>query len=204
MCSLAICKPAIRRVARPGDWVAGIGSERRGLAGKLVYAMHVQEVLSLQDYDDRASSRWPERIPDPRSLEMSRRLGDCIYEFARGEFVRQRPGVHGGDNICRDLRGRNVLLSREFYYFGACAIDLPFPDICHPNQGHRSRSNDSVVVAFVEWLRSRFDPGQIHGWPGFLIDWTGNAARYGDQYGSGATVRAEDAKGVRSSRQFNQ
>jgi hypothetical protein len=26
MCSLAICKPAIRRVAKQGDWVAGLGS----------------------------------------------------------------------------------------------------------------------------------------------------------------------------------
>jgi Nucleotide modification associated domain 2 len=48
MCSLAICKPGIRRVAKRDDWVAGLGSKnapRGDLRDRLVYAMRVQEVL---------------------------------------------------------------------------------------------------------------------------------------------------------------
>jgi Nucleotide modification associated domain 2 len=50
MCSLAICKPSIRRVAREGDWVGGLGSRNApsgDLGGRLVYAMLVQEVVTL-------------------------------------------------------------------------------------------------------------------------------------------------------------
>src|SRR5450759_4031334 len=51
MCSLAICKPAIRRVAKQGDWVAGLGSRNApsgDLGAHLVYAMCVEEVLTLR------------------------------------------------------------------------------------------------------------------------------------------------------------
>jgi hypothetical protein len=67
MCSLAICKPDIRREAVRGDWVAGLGSKKApsgDLSGRLVYAMKVDEVVSLQDYDRFAPKRWPHRIPD--------------------------------------------------------------------------------------------------------------------------------------------
>ena len=50
MCSLAICKPGIRSTARKGDWVAGLGSSNAhsgDLSGRLVYAMRVEEVMSL-------------------------------------------------------------------------------------------------------------------------------------------------------------
>jgi hypothetical protein len=53
MCSLAICKPGIRRVAKEGDWVAGLGSKGApsgDLSGHLVYAMRVETVLSLKQY----------------------------------------------------------------------------------------------------------------------------------------------------------
>src|SRR5579872_1961476 len=120
MCSLAICKPDIRRVAEPDDWVVGLGSKNApsgDLSGRLVYAMRVEEVLTLEEYDRQAQARWPHRIPNPRSLDLSERLGDCIYDFSTGAPV-QRKGVHGPDDIERDLGGRNVLLSRHFFYFG--------------------------------------------------------------------------------------
>lgn len=47
MCSLAICKPGIRRVAKPDDWIAGLGSKKApsgDLSGRLVYAMRVEEL----------------------------------------------------------------------------------------------------------------------------------------------------------------
>src|SRR5262249_41652658 len=96
MCSLAICKPAIRRTAQIGDWIAGLGSKRApsgDLSGRLVYAMQVQEVLSLREYDREANARWPHRIPRIDSADLSERLGDCIYDYSSGLPV-QRPGVH--------------------------------------------------------------------------------------------------------------
>jgi hypothetical protein len=177
MCSLAICKPGIRRIAIKGDWVAGLGSKNSpsgDLSGHLVYAMCVEELLSLQDYDRQAPARWPHRIPNVGSPDLSERLGDCIYDYSRGAHPSQRPSVHGPDNVKTDLSGENVLISRDFYYLGNRAVKLPdelFP-ICHQTQGHRSDSNAPYFDKFVSWVRNLpLAGGQMHGWPDFTVNW---------------------------------
>lgn len=181
MCSLAICKPTIRRVAQPGDWVAGLGSKNapggRDLSGRLVYAMRVEEVVPLAEYDRRAPQEWPHRIPNLQSLDLADRLGDCIYDFGAGEREppKQRPGVHAAENIKADLDGVNALVSRHFYYFGNRPIELPegLKKICHQGQGHKSNANDPYVERFVNWLEGLgLRAGQIYGWPDFIIDWS--------------------------------
>lgn len=178
MCSLAICKPGIRRVARTGDWVVGLGSTNASsgnLAGHVVYAMLVEQVLSLAEYDHMAPINWPHRIPDVQSLETSKRLGDCIYDYSQGDNPSQRRGVHGPGNIQTDLGGENVLISRDFYYFGNRAIRLPdhlFP-ICHQNQGHKSTSNAPYFKEFESWIRGLcLEAGQLYGWPDHIVDWS--------------------------------
>lgn len=176
MCSLAICKPAIRRVARPRDWIAGIGSRNAlsgNLAGRLVYAMRVDQILSLADYDRHAATRWPHRIPNVTSPNLSDRLGDCIYDFSSGKPV-QRLSVHGPSNQATDLTGENVLISKHFYYFGSRAYPLPecLLPICHQRQGHRSDSNTAYFQPFVEWIEGlKLEVGQLYGWPDFIVDW---------------------------------
>jgi hypothetical protein len=176
MCSLAICKPTIRRVAREDDWVAGLGSKDSpsgDLSGRLVYAMRVEEVLSLEKYDQDAPTKWPHRIPNRQSADLSERLGDCVYDYSQGT-PRQRAGVHGPRNVETDLGGQNVLISRDFYYLGARAIKLPdcLLPICHQTRGHRSDSNDPYIDQFVGWLRNlALATGQIYGWPDFIVDW---------------------------------
>jgi hypothetical protein len=179
MCSLAICKPGIRRVAKKGDWVAGLGSKQApsgDLSGRIVYSMCVGDVVSMKEYDDRAASEWPHRIPDLQSADLSERLGDCIYDFSSGE-PSQRRGVHGKNNIDTDLGGENVLLSWHFYYWGREAIGLPddLLPICHQTQGHRSDSNAPYFGRFVNWLRSlKLESGQLYGWPDYMVDWAKN------------------------------
>jgi hypothetical protein len=190
MCSLAICKPKVRRVAKP-DWVAGLGSQNApsgNLAGRLVYAMRVDETLSLADYDRLAASRWPGRIPNAQSADLSDRLGDCIYDFSSGEPV-QRRGVHGPLNQTTDLSGENVLISRHFYYFGSRAYRLPdyLLPICHQTQGHRSDANAPYFHQFVDWIEGlTLEPGQLYGWPDFIVDWRAVATS------GGCTIRLED------------
>lgn len=181
MCSLAICKPGIRRVAEPGDWVAGLGSKvapSGDLSGRLVYAMRVEEVLSLGEYDLLAPTRWPHRIPNVNSMALQDRLGDCIYDFS-GKSPVQRKGVHDRGNIETDLGGKNVLISRDFYYFGSKAIPLPdhLLPIRNQTQGHRSTSNAPYFDAFVKWIRDAApEPGQLYGWPDFILDWSAEAS----------------------------
>ena len=63
-CTLATCKPGIRRKAEVEDWVVGSGSNDRsvGRGGYLVYAMRVTEVMTFDDYtvdlDLRLRSRF--------------------------------------------------------------------------------------------------------------------------------------------------
>ena len=176
LCTLAICKPAIRRVAERGDWIAGTGScnaPSGDLSGHLVYAMRVDDVLSFADYDGRCRSQWRHRIPDISSCDLSERLGDCIYDFSQGKPV-QRPGVHGPLNRDTDLSGRNALVSKHFYYFGSNAIQLPthLDEICHQTQGHRSDANDPFFNDFVRWIEGgNRKIGQIYGWPDVVVDW---------------------------------
>ena len=47
-CTLACCKPAIRRKARPGDWIVGITPKK--LDNQLAYAMRVDESLTFTEY----------------------------------------------------------------------------------------------------------------------------------------------------------
>lgn len=197
ICTLAICKPAIRRVAKKGDWVAGLGSvnaPKGDLSGKLVYAMRVEEVITLQEYDSQADRRWPAKIPNLESLDLADHLGDCIYDYSAGNIPEQRAGVHNSLNQSTDLGGENVLISKHFYYFGARAIDLPpkLQPIVHQTQSHKSNANKLLFTKFVEWIEKLgLAPGQ-YGWPDHyrspqsLIGGRGCGDRCGtiDQYSS--------------------
>ncbi len=101
-------------------WVAGLGSKNSqsgDLSGYLVYAMRVEEVLSLREYDQQANARWPYRIRNVRSADLSERLGGCIYP-QNSQLPSQRHSVHDAGNVETDLGSENVLISHDFYYFG--------------------------------------------------------------------------------------
>jgi Nucleotide modification associated domain 2 len=197
MCTLAICKPTIRRVAQPGDWVAGLGSKNapggRDLSRRLVYAMLVHEAITLKEYDRRAEQEWPHRIPIPTSRDLAERLGDCIYDYRSGAPPAQRLGVHGADNVEGDLSGVNVLIAYDFYYFGSSAIPLPkeLLPICHQGQGHKSNANAPYVATFEHWIRGLgLGGGQIYGWPDTVIEWSSTRVACGCE--PRAKERADD------------
>ena len=62
-CTLALCKPQVRKAAEVGDWVIGTGSKRNGRDGFLVYAMRVTEILTFNEYwrDARFLAKRPQR-----------------------------------------------------------------------------------------------------------------------------------------------
>lgn len=178
MCSLAICKPKIRSVASIGDWVVGLGSKPSGKSGYLIYAMYVERVLPMKDYDQQAIACWRHRIPDTKSYALQDHLGDCIYDYSTiiSNRPKQRSSVHGNGKdidsgtVDIDLGGKNVLLSfNKFYYFGNQAIKLPpqlegiNPHVNNQNQGHRSNSNNDYFKDFEKWIANQ-KSGQ-NGWP---------------------------------------
>jgi hypothetical protein len=112
-CTLACCKPQIRRSAKVGDLVIGLAT----LGRRFVYAMKVSEVLHFADYwnvRDHAGKR-----PYKSSSLVIDRRGDNIYQpIANGEF-RQLPSSHshpdGTEDLGKkytDLGGERVLLEQ--------------------------------------------------------------------------------------------
>jgi hypothetical protein len=161
MCSLAICKPAIRRMARKGDWVLGLGSTNAprlgNISGDMVYAMKVTRVLSMPEYDEFCRESLHGKIPDWNNSDFRRRVGDCIYDFGSGGTPLLRRSVHTERNRERDLSGRSVLLSTHFYYFGDEPEILPkrLSALAHPTQGHKSHANDPYINEFIKWIENR-------------------------------------------------
>lgn len=156
-CTLAICKPAIRRTAKEGDWVLGIGSRNSPLGDisrNMVYAMKVTRILSIKEYDDFCRQSLPGKIPDWDSQDFRKKMGDCIYDFFSSAEPRLRRSVHAEHNRETDLSGRNVLISEHFYYFGDRPVRLPakLSGLSHPAQGHKSDANQDYVADFLQWI----------------------------------------------------
>ena len=159
VCTLTICKPAVRRTASCGDWIIGLGSKDTpttgsDFSGKVVYIMKITDKKSLLEYDIYCRKYLPRKIPDWNSKETILQVGDCIYDYSHSNSQpTQRNGVHKAGNISTDLSGQFALLSSHFYYFGRNPIDLP-QDL-HPiilqSQGHRRQKNDPYFKAFIEW-----------------------------------------------------
>lgn len=170
LCTLAICKPAIRRVANKGDWVVGTGSVNSPVgngSGKIVYAMLVTYKMTMEEYDWFTRSELRRKIPLMSSTDPRRRCGDSIYEFSAPTPL-LRPSVHGEGNRITDLSGGFVLLSNHFFYFGDRPVTLPdtLLGIVKQGQGHRSIANAPYVPDFIRWIHSLgYAPATLIGKP---------------------------------------
>lgn len=159
VCTLAICKPVIRRVAEIGEWIVGTGSVNSPQSDKsrhILYAMRVTKKMTMQEYDTYCRQQLRGKIPDWDNGAFTRKVGDCIYDFedAHNAHPKLRKGVHNEANMETDLGGKNVLLSTHFYYWGNAAVPLPehLHPILHTTQGHKSDANTTYVEDFETWL----------------------------------------------------
>lgn len=165
VCTLATCKPKIRKAAKIDDWVIGTGSKGYDLEGKLVYAMQVSEVLTFDQYWNDA--RFENKKPNLRgSLKL--RLGDNIYHHAPdGKKWMQEDSHHSFENgiinmanVKNDTRlTTNVLIGQRFAYWGKDAVVIPEQlrkfhtfDIVKKFSGHKCRFPDGLVREFDKWF----------------------------------------------------
>lgn len=176
-CTLAVCKPSIRRNKNLsiGDWVIGTGSESLGNINHLVYAMKVEEKLTFNEYwkNERFESKKP--MVEGSLVKI---YGDNIYhqDDSSKEWIQEDSahsldnGVTNEDHMKRDLSGEYVLVSQEFYYFGKNNPKVPeeFIELCPKSRDmeYLNRSQ-GVIEAFVKWLKDNYAIG-IHGDP---INW---------------------------------
>jgi Nucleotide modification associated domain 2 len=85
VCTLACCKPRIRRKARVGDLVVGLSSRGE----RVVYAMRVGGVLTFNEYWNAGA--YSCKRPKRDSTDPVVRRGDNIYQpWGIGEY-RQLP-----------------------------------------------------------------------------------------------------------------
>jgi hypothetical protein len=164
-CTLACCKPEIRRRAEAGDWIIGLAPKAQG--NKIVYFMRVDEIIGFEHYwsDRRFRQKRPQYDRGTRH-----RCGDNIYEpIPNGDF-RQLQSLHShgqnehAKNKEHDLGGKRVLISETFAYFGSKALALPLElSALRVGRGHKCRFSDEVKTEFLQ-LVSRSGLG-IHASP---------------------------------------
>jgi len=167
--TLVIFKPVIRRTAKIGDWIVGIGNRNKTIfsgkyGGKLVYAMQVSEIMSMKDYDVYCAANLPNKIPDRSSTDKQLWMGDSIYDFSK-QKPKVRSSVHTIQDREHDLGGINALLSNKYFYFGQNAIELPeyLQEIADVKRYHKCNFSKNVAVGFIDWI-STFKVG-VHGNP---------------------------------------
>ena len=176
ICTLTICKPAIRKSASVGDWIVGLGSTNSpigNISGHVVYAMQVTDIRSLWGYDIMCRASYPGKIPDLDSNDFRRRVGDCIYDYSKNSPPLMRDGVHDEGNRDLDLSGENALISSHFYYFGDTAVELPenLKSLTHNQPGHKVRANQPYIEQFCEWIENLgYEANRLNGNPQLMLE----------------------------------
>ena len=173
-CTLATCMPEIRRTAGVGDWIVGTGSKRRRRDAHIVYAMHVCEAMTFNEYwrDPRFWSKRPDLHTSIRNA-----FGDNIYY--RNDATRQwyqadshhscEDGTPNRRNVDHDTRVDRVLISDEFIYWGGRGPEIPISfrtEVRKNGRGHKCNLSAEIVTKCIAWLRS-FE----RGYRGDPLEW---------------------------------
>jgi hypothetical protein len=157
--------------------IIGTGSVPHGLAGHLVYAMRVTEILAFEQYwaDPRFINKRPNLNGSTRDA-----YGDNIYEFVGGSYI-QQDSYHSLDtgevnlfNLNKDTGADAVLISDDYVYYGADGPEIPEQlrtyagyDLCASTQGHRCKFPAAFVGMIDDWFSAMPKRG-VHGIP---ADW---------------------------------
>lgn len=168
-CTLATCKPSIRKLIEVGDWVIATGPKSGyGLNGHLFLAMKVEEKLSFTEYwnDDRFQFKKP-----IFNGSLKQCYGDNIYFFneSTNQWHQQDShhslpnGVVNQRNLKNDTKAPYVLISQHFYYFGADSVKIPKDfrdDVCNKTRFPVHRIvKPKIAAEFIQWLEGNYETG---------------------------------------------
>lgn len=176
VCTLAACKPKIRKRASVGDYIIGTGSARRGRAGALIYWMYVEEVSDFDTYWSEPSFLRKRPVMNGSMLQ---RHGDNIYhrDLPTGQWIQEDSfhseprGVISVENLKRDTDATDrVLMGTDYCYWGGSGPFIPqeFSEFVHSTQGHKCKFPPERVELFVDWLRGSPERGYVSDptdWP---------------------------------------
>ncbi|MDQ6761548.1 MAG: hypothetical protein M3015_02845, partial [Bacteroidota bacterium] len=172
--TLTVCKPAIRRTAEKGDWIIGTGSKnvidqnrnKKDHSGRLVFAMRVDKVVTMEEYDEYCKTTKSEmkyKLPHNNlfNTDWRHKVGDDIYDYSN--CVNKIPGlrkvIHEEEDKPTDLSGLNALISKHFYYFGNSTKEIPIKNviaILKSEQGHLVLNEEidtdkEIISDFLFW-----------------------------------------------------
>ena len=179
-CTLGTCKPKIRRRAEIGDWIVGTGSKTRNREAYIVFVMKVTEVMSFNCY--WSDSRFEQKKSNLRGSK-KQAFGDNIYyqnvvtdEWYQLDSHHSHPdGTPNIKNIENDTKVDRVLVSADYIYWGGAGPKIPARyrnfcgfDLCKVGMGHKCRFPDTMIIDFVDWIRSLED----WGYCGTPLDWS--------------------------------
>jgi hypothetical protein len=169
VCTLACCKPNVRRSAQPGDLVIGLNGQPPSRRPKqhedrIVYVMRVTEAATFNAYweDPRFQCKKP-------SFSASRMFafGDNIYrkdEDGRWFQMDSHHSLPNGEpndkNIETDTSADRVLISTDFVYWGGLGPlqrdlrDQPWASSVFDGgrRGEKTRFENAVVDGFDRWF----------------------------------------------------
>lgn len=141
----------------------GVGGQRLKATGRCIYLMNVSEILTFDTYwsDPRFWAKKPVRNGSPVMM-----VGDNIYhrnamadDWIQEDSHHSNPnGSTNLENLRRDTKSINVLISSRFYYFGSAAPSVDLASIGYTNGiGHRKKSfEDANVAAFVKNIEDSY------------------------------------------------
>lgn len=175
VCTLATCKPRIRKHAELGDWIVGLGGSANQAVGRCIFTMQVSEVSTFDSYwhDHRFLAKRPVRNGSRVML-----LGDNIYHRdSQGRWMQadshhsHSDGTPNHHNLEHDTRVDRVLISRNFVYWGQSATRLPAAVLeeagATKNPRDYLRRSLQRVPRLADWLRNAVNvsPNSILGDP---------------------------------------
>jgi Nucleotide modification associated domain 2 len=161
VCTLACCKPQIRKKAAIGDYVLGTGAAEPKLNGHLTFWMRVDEVMTFDEYwKDKRFQRKKPVMWGTTYL----RYGDNIYHKDGGRRFKQQDSFHSmedGSVSLGDLKRDTgttdkILIGHEFAFWGRSGVKLPAHLKCFLKKGpgHRCKFTNEQIAALMGWLKT--------------------------------------------------
>lgn len=172
--TLATCKPYMRNSKKIGDWIAGFTSVK--LCGdkvgeeRLIYLMKVTDKIPISDYF--INPDFKNKIPNLSKKEFIYQTGDNIYKPIGDSYVQLENRNHTLDDKKRDFKGKFVLLSTNFYYFGRRPLKISNslrPKIPIGQTSHGYLTHDFIRASdFISYVKESSTTGvhnAPHKWP---------------------------------------
>lgn len=172
ICTLANCKPILRKYASVGDIIVGTGSAELQATDRLVYWMRISEITSFDGY--WSDARFTRKKPNMNG-SMMHRYGDNIYHTGDDGTFQQIDSFHSEDDGSLSFANRErdtgttekVMLATDFAYFGKSAPVIPehVRFLIKKGPSHKCRFSDEQRATIEAWLATLPERGYV-GEPG--------------------------------------